>query len=190
LVKLLQWNRVKLADFEDGLFEQSFGMKEFKEHSWEAVSFSNDAVKISFRGKIDKVLINHNTKTIYATDYKTGSENKPKDIVDMFSSQMVIYCLVLNDFFPEYRICMAYEKIKSLKQQDHGLTKFYEKIPDNELLILDKKNTVDLSEMKEKYLNLAKKVTDGEFSIAEKSRQQKACTFCDYERICRKNTYN
>ena len=188
-VKLLNWNREKLSNFDEGLFEQKFGMTEFDVDSWEYFSLSNEVLQLNFRGKIDKVLINEIAKIIYVTDYKTGTESKPKDITEMYSSQMVIYCLVLGDIFPDYKIFIAYEKLKSLKPNEIGLTIFFEKETGSDLLVLNRNNSLSLEATKTLYLAAAKKITEGEFPVAEKSRQQKACNFCDYKMICRKSTY-
>ena len=188
LVRLLEWNKDKLADFDEILCEQSFGLK--KESSWKNLEISDNGIVLSFGGIIDKVLKDNTSKSIIATDYKTGAID-PKDAERRLSSQMIIYSLALKQNFPDFEVSSVYEKLKSMKKDGYGLTGFF-RLETEDMLQYSHKRTsfeIDLTEMKEHLLKLSKQALDGLFPVAIKSRQIKACKYCEYEMICRKSTY-
>jgi len=192
LVRLLKWNQEFLSDFQEAKYEQTFGMKKkYHPNSWEAIELENDNVILKFRGIIDKILINKENKEIIATDYKTGKVNY-KDILDEISSQCIIYYFALKKYFPDFEIKLTYEIIKSLKKGENGISGFIENEEDNDLLLIPynrKKVDLEIKKTKSLYLDLAKKVISGYFPIAAKEKQDKACKYCEFEKICRKECY-
>ena len=204
LVKLLNWNLDNFAGFKPVCFEQSFGMADKgDESSWREAVLENADAMLSFNGKIDKVLLNDETNTILASDYKTGAVNL-KDIPEFWSSQFPVYYFALKTRFPDKNIVLAYEQIKSLRKNLHGISPLFGEIDfdtaplpsrgkHNQGIILTDnpdltdENSLSLELLKKTYLRLTRKVLNGEFRLAERELNGKACLHCDYESLCRKN---
>lgn len=204
LVKLLKWNLDNFVGFKPAFFEQSFGMEEKGDgSSWrEAVIESADAA-LSFNGKIDKVLVNDETNTVLASDYKTGGVNL-KDIPEFWSSQFPVYYFALKTQFPGKNIILAYEQIKSLRKHEHGIPPLFGEIDfnnaplpssgkhDKDIVLTDNPddagaNSLSLELLKKTYLRFTRKVLNGEFHLAEREVNGKACLHCEYDSLCRKN---
>ena len=191
LVRLLKWNMEFLSDFQQAKFEQAFGMnKEYFPDSWATLSFEDKNVILKFRGIIDKILIDKENMVITATDYKTGKVEY-KDIYDKFSSQFIIYLFALKEHFAGFDLTVAYEKIRSLKSKEYGISDLIQNESDSDILeISNKKTTIDLNEMILHFLKLVSQVIKGHFPLAEKDKQEKACKYCEFEQICRKNCFH
>jgi len=190
LVRLLKWNREKFSGFQKGFFEQKFGMTKKDKNSWNYFRISGKNLELSFRGIIDKILL-FSDKKIIATDYKTGNFNF-KNTVEKLGSQFILYYLALQEHFPEAEIEIAVEQIKSLRKNEHGLSRFL-KLDDTRksfVVPLGKKSKELLShsEIIEYFLTVAAKVIAGEFQVAKKELQQNVCKYCEFKGICRKNT--
>ena len=192
LVRLLEWNREMLSNFQEAEFEQPFGINnENYPDSWNFIEIKNEQTILKFRGIIDKILIDKEKMEIIATDYKTGFVNY-KDILDEISSQFIIYYFALKEHFPDHSIKLSYEMIKSLKKREHGISGFIEIDKENDLLLVPynrKQIEMEVEEIKNHYLSLAENVISGYFPVAEKDKQQKSCKYCEFERICRKGCY-
>jgi len=180
-----------LSDFQQAKFEQAFGMnKEYFPDSWATHSFEDKNVILKFRGIIDKILIDKENMVITATDYKTGKVEY-KDIYDKFSSQFIIYLFALKEHFAGFDLTVAYEKIRSLKSKEYGISDLIQNESDSDILeISNKKTTIDLNEMILHFLKLVSQVIKGHFPLAEKDKQEKACKYCEFEQICRKNCFH
>ena len=189
LVKLLKWNRQKFSGFQKGLFEQKFGMTKKDENSWNYFRISGKNLELSFRGIIDKILL-FSDKKIIATDYKTGKFNF-KDTAEKLGSQFILYYLALQEHFPEAEIEIAVEQIKSLRKEEHGLSRFLKLDDTRKSFVIPfgkKDKEIALSEIIEYFLTVAAKVIVGEFQVAKKELQQNVCKYCEFKGICRKNT--
>ena len=177
LVKLLQWNKKEILN--------NFNIHGCEE-KFEDVELKNENVTIKFSGIIDKVLLNKDNTDIFATDYKTGTLTI-SDISNNWSSQFIIYLLALKKLFPNRNIKLAYEKIRSLKKEEHGIKNALEFI-DNQLTVKHKFSfkPLNLDEISSEYLKLAQKVIEGNFHITERDPKE-ACQYCEFDKICRKD---
>ncbi|MBT3168666.1 MAG: UvrD-helicase domain-containing protein [Candidatus Cloacimonetes bacterium] len=177
LVKLLQWNKKEILN--------NFNVHKCEER-FEDVKLKNENVTIKFNGIIDKVLLNKGKTKILATDYKTG-ELTISDISNNWSSQFIIYLLALKNIFPNKKIKLSYERIRSLKKDAFGIKDALE-FNDNQLIIKNKYNfkPLNLDDILDKYLARAQTVIDGNFHITERDTK-KACQYCEFDKICRKD---
>ena len=187
LVRLLKWNLEKFSDFKDAFFEQKFGMKNETADNWDFPEIGDDKIKLLFRGIIDKIFIFPENQII-ATDYKTGKFDF-KEIIEKTNSQFVIYLLALQKHFPNFKIKIAVEQIKSLRKAENGLSTFLE-IREDTLFVPSGKTFIEipLSELKEHFLNVAEKIIAGNFGVASKELRRKVCEYCEYKSICRKDS--
>jgi len=188
LVRLLKWNRENFSGFKEALFEQKFGMKDQK-NSWQFFEIADKNIKLRFRGIIDKIFIFPDNQ-IAATDYKTGKFDF-KDITSKISSQFVIYLLALQKHFPNAKIKIAVEQIKSLRKKENGLSAFLSSDKKSDLLLVPNGRNfqkISLKELKEHFLKTAEKIRIGKFEVTEKELRPKVCEYCEYKNICRKDT--
>ena len=204
LVRLLNWNNDNFAGYQPAFFEQPFGMREKGEEvSWDETVIRGDGVTLSFNGKIDKVMLNDETGAVLATDYKTGNI-AVKDISEFWSSQFPVYYFALKQQFPDKKIILAYEQIKSLRKNQHGVSPIFGEInfenapmPSSgshkyDILLSSGPDDHDDSKLsietlKNTFLASARKVLEGQFHLAERELNGKACEYCGYEGICRKD---
>jgi ATP-dependent exoDNAse (exonuclease V) beta subunit len=198
LVKLLRWNRDNLTDYVAEEFEKEFGVDLNQNFSsGQEIMIGDNEVTLSFRGRIDKIMKRDSANSILATDYKTGKVDE-KDIWEFWSSQFLIYYIALKEFYPDKRILLAYEQIKSLKESEHGTTllmgdineKIDTKISSKYIKINESENErhLSLNKVKNVFFNFGKKVVKGEFHITSRELNGKACKYCQFSRICRKDS--
>lgn len=198
LVRLLKWNNDLFASLPSGFFEQEFG-KPQSEKSWAPAVLETPGLKLLLQGRIDKILMDHENKIIAASDYKTGDISL-KDTAAFWSSQFPVYYFALKQKFPDYKVILLYEQLKTPAKSGPSET-FGDDIrplPDNiaalkELsayLFAESESDsiiVSPSETAAVYLSLAEKIAAGIFPLAERELNGKACKNCKYEGLCRKD---
>ncbi|MCK5075691.1 MAG: PD-(D/E)XK nuclease family protein, partial [Calditrichia bacterium] len=204
MVKILKWNRDEWEKFNPLYFEKEFkdeGDEEATE-KWKPVTITNGSINITFRGVIDKILKSNNDNIVIGTDYKTGNISSQKDIVELWSSQLLIYYLVLKHYFPEKQVVLAYEQLKSLKAKEHGISYYLGDTENESWNLRDKqyrnknilisreneegKNVISLEQIIEQFFKAAQKAIDGNFHLTDRDIK-KACEYCSYEKICRRD---
>jgi len=203
LVELLHWNRKLFHNLKAEYFEKEFGMPANDSEQWDSAELKDDNIVMTLHGKIDKIMLSNDGSVVLATDYKTGNI-KIQDNIDLWMSQLPVYYFALKKKFPDKKVMLAYEQIKSLRRNQYGVS----------LIFGDKHNdttdaepmfhlhyedytgknsypkgrlSVKIDELANYYLYLGKKVLNGEFHIAERELHGKACEYCDFDRICRKD---
>lgn len=197
-LKALRWHRERLQEFTEIGFEQAFGMPEYYfPDSAPGVTLTNGQVTMTCRGVIDKIMQHRDGTAILATDYKTGNISLA-DVLDGWSSQLFVYFLALKQLYPDFRIIMAYEQVKSLRDDQHGISPLAGEIDMEQDPVTGKGKDVVFSKEGEDgvnpgrrtkaYLELGEKVQQGMFHLATAELDGKACEYCDFERICRKHS--
>ncbi len=183
-----------LPAFTDiGLHEQAFGDTE-DEQSWPAYKIEGSSLKLSLRGKIDRVLVTG--KHVWASDYKTGKVDI-RESKELWTSQMLFYYLVLRSQYPDQDVVLTYEQIKSYRDDAIGI-KGYVGDVESDHPVMDtpasrSKATLAIGggadwtvdRIKAETLSYAQVLVDNHFPLTKRDEKQ-ACAYCPYERICRK----
>ncbi len=183
-----------LTKFEvEGLHEQAFGDTRDKD-SWDAFTIEEQEIKLTLRGKIDRVMIRGDH--VWATDYKTGGVDI-RDSREFWTSQMLFYYLVLKSRFPEKNVVLTYEQVKGFRDNALGIKGYLGDLDsDNPVLdTLSKKSratvrigsceTWSSERIKSETLAYAQPLVENEFPLTTRD-EKRACAYCPFERICRK----
>ncbi|MEA3287728.1 MAG: UvrD-helicase domain-containing protein [Candidatus Marinimicrobia bacterium] len=194
LAAMLDREALVLKKFGDkGLHEQTFGFKE-KEDSWPAFEIEGESLKLSLRGKIDRVFSAGNA--VWATDYKTGVVEL-KDSQEFWTSQMLFYYLILKSHFPDKSVVLTYEQVKAFKKDAVGFKGYIGDLEsDNPVLVtkptrakpflpIAEHEAWSVERIKAETLNYAQYLADNAFPLTTRD-EKKACAYCPYKRICRK----
>ena len=178
---------------ELGLPEQAFGDLD-DNASWPAYEIEGSSLKLSLRGKIDRVLVSGNN--VWATDYKTGKVDL-KDSRDLWTSQMLFYYLVLKTQYPDQDVVLTYEQIKGYRDNAIGIKGYIGDVESDHPLMetLPSRSKVSLAiggeaewsvdRIKAETLSYAQALADNHFPLTNRD-EKKACAYCPYDRICRK----
>lgn len=195
LYKFLEEERKNDGGYVPSFFELSFGKvkhsKKFSKKFKEGVK----AGKVKLKGKIDRVDINEEEKTLKVIDYKLGG-TKPsaEDLSTGISLQLPLYLfaakeLIKKELEQEYRPAGA--EIFSLKfnEEDFGKKDVRLKPKGRKEESTDEK-IKSAEDMIKVCLETVNKFTEdisrGIFHLSElKNREAKVCRFCDFKRICR-----
>lgn len=99
-------------------FLDTFKPLELKEpHTEEYFEMEVDGVQM--RGYIDLFDVDHEAKTVKCIDYKTSSKFTKKDLASEKVFQLILYCMYLEEQYPEYTILNPeFLMIKYVKQID------------------------------------------------------------------------
>ena len=183
-----------LPSFNDvGLHEQAFGDMEDVE-SWPSYKIEGGSIKLSLRGKIDRVLVSE--KHVWATDYKTGKVDI-KESKELWTSQMLFYYLVLKSRYPEKEVVLTYEQVKGFRDTAFGIKGYIGDVdsdhpvmatlPSRSRATLGIGDEADWSidGIKRETLAYAQALADNHFPLTSRDEQQ-ACAYCPFDRICRK----
>ncbi len=194
IASMLQAESSVLSQFNDqGLHEQPFGDAN-DEASWPAFEMESTELKLSIRGKLDRVFISE--KHVWAADYKTGNVDVA-DSRDFWTSQMLFYYIVLKSRFPDKDVVLTYEQLKSFKDGANGIQGYLGDLgSDNPVLdrLSPKSRAIvpigeledwSMESIKMETLTYAQPLVDNNFPLTSRD-EQKACAYCLYERICRK----
>ncbi|OIO66440.1 MAG: hypothetical protein AUJ47_01415 [Candidatus Marinimicrobia bacterium CG1_02_48_14] len=201
LGKLLEWNVPLTGKFDQRYYEQPFGMPD-KENSWPAVEISSlgDPLVLKLRGYIDRIFAND--QYVWAVDYKTGRVSI-KDTRDFFASQLFVYFLALQQRFPLRDNILSYEKLKSLKKDDFGISELAGMLTETHPVNLNRKSrkndipigdpgdvataVLTVETITQQLLAFAQPLKTGSFALTVRE-EKRACKFCEFEQICRKTT--
>jgi len=178
---------------EVGLHEQAFGDKD-DEKSWPSFDIEGSNIKLSLRGKIDRVFKSGNN--VWATDYKTGRV-AIKESKEFWTSQMLFYYLILKSQYPEQDVVLTYEQVKSFRNDYIGIKGYIGDV-DSDHPVMDtlpprSKATLSVGEggewtvdrIKAETLRYAQALADNNFPLTSRDKKI-ACAYCPYDRICRK----
>jgi ATP-dependent helicase/nuclease subunit B len=150
---------------------------------------------VKLKGKIDRVDINEEEKTLKVIDYKLGG-TKPsaEDLSSGISLQLPLYLfaakeLIKKELEQEYKPAGA--EIFSLKydEKDFGRKSISLK-PRRKKVESPEEEIIAAEEMIKVCLEMVNKFTEdiaqGKFHLSTlKNRETKVCRFCDFKRICR-----
>lgn len=194
ITAMLQVEKDSLKKFGDGgLHEQAFGDSK-DEASWPAYEIEGADIKLSLRGKIDRVLLDN--QNVWATDYKTGIVNI-SDSREFWTSQMLFYYLVLKSRYPDKNVVLTYEQIKGFKDNAFGFKGHLGDLEsDNPVLdmITPRSKAVipiaddedwSVDRIKSETLAYAQALVDNDFPLTSRD-EGIACAYCPFDRICRK----
>jgi|GEM_PF-316503 len=195
LVRSLKWNTEELKEYRADFFEKKFGYAE-SETGWQEAILPVEEGILKLKGKIDKIMLREDGDAVLATDYKTGKVDI-SDIKEHWSSQFPIYFFALKSAFPGKRVLMVYEILRNL--QECGVSALFGEVREEDATLLSgkyKKRVLPLGEAGEGltveeiikiYGCYAGKAMRGEFHIAERELHGKACEYCEYAALCRKD---
>ena len=198
LIRLLDYHRDNLADFTPQYFEKSFGSDECEE-GLQNIALRDSLPAVFLQGRIDKLSFDLKNQVILASDYKTGFVNL-KDITENRSSQFPLYYLALQQIFPDKRIILAYERLKSPKKEENGISQLFGDIEDSDntiptmgkfsgsLKLGDPSSEFQIENFKSVCLKAIAEIRQGNFPLADSDKQEKACKYCDYAGLCRKDS--
>ena len=174
-------------------YEQVFGGRN-EDDSWPAYEIDGSEVKLKLHGKIDRVF--EGDEHVWGVDYKTGYAEL-KDSREFWSSQMLFYYLVLKSNYPDKNVVLSYEQLKSMRKDEHGVKAILgDTLSDNPVLSINKRQhklQIDegapwsIPQIKATTLNYAQHIVDNSFPLTERD-EERACKYCDFERICRKTS--
>ena len=195
LYKFLEDERKNDGGYVPSFFEMSFGKVRNEGKTSKKFRESVNAGKIKLRGKIDRIDINEEEKTLKVIDYKLGGK-KPtsEDLLSGISLQLPLYLfaakeLISKELGKEYNPAGA--QIFSLKfnEEDFGKKDIRLK-PKGRKEENTEEKTESAEEMIKVCLETVNKFTEeiakGSFHLSTlKDRETKVCRFCDFKRICR-----
>ena len=194
IAAMLQAESKVLSQFNDiGLHEQAFGDGN-DEDSWPAFEIESSELKLSLRGKLDRVFVSG--KNVWAADYKTGRVDV-NDSREFWTSQMLFYYIVLKSRYPDKDVVLTYEQLKSFKDGAYGIQGYVGDVKsDNPVLdgLSPKSRAVvpiaeaeewSIERIRSETLVYAQPLVDNNFPLTLRD-ENIACAYCLYERICRK----
>ena len=194
LYKFLEEERKNDGGYVPEFFEMSFGnVKEEKFSKKNKEGVTSGTIKL--KGKIDRIDINEEQKTLKVIDYKLGG-TKPtaEDLSTGISLQLPLYLfaakeLIKRELGIEYSPADA--QIFSLKYNEKDFGKKSISLKSRRSKTEDIKEEIDAAEEMIKIcLEMVDKFTEaisrGKFHLSTlKNRETKVCRFCDFKRICR-----
>jgi ATP-dependent helicase/nuclease subunit B len=195
LYKFLEEERTNDSGYIPSFFEMSFGKVKNQSKSSKKFNESVNAGKIKLKGKIDRIDINEEEKTLKVVDYKLGGK-KPssEDLLTGISLQLPLYLfaakeLISKELGKEYNPAGAQifslkfneedfgKKDISLKSKRRKAESTEEKIESAEEMIKVCLDTVN---------KFTEEIAKGNFHLTTlKDRDAKVCRFCNFKRICR-----
>ena len=195
LYKFLEEERRSDSGYIPSFFELSFGKVKHSEKSSIKFIEGVKAGNVKLKGKIDRVDINEEEKTLKVIDYKLGG-TKPaaEDLSTGISLQLPLYLfaakeLIKKELEQEYNPAGA--QIFSLKydEKDFGKKSISLK-PHRKKVESSGEKILAAEEMIKVCLETVNKfvedIANGKFHLSTlKNRETKVCRFCDFKRICR-----
>jgi ATP-dependent helicase/nuclease subunit B len=195
LYKFLEEERKSDSGYVPEFFELSFGKVRHEEKFSKKFKEGVTAGRVKLKGKIDRIDINEEEKTLKVIDYKLGG-TKPtaEDLTTGISLQLPLYLfaakeLIKRELGKEYQPAGAQifslkfnenefgKKSISLKARRSKTENINEEIESAEEMI-----KICL-EMVNKF---TKDISSGKFHLSTlKNRESKVCRFCNFKRICR-----
>jgi ATP-dependent helicase/nuclease subunit B len=195
LYKFLEEERNSDGGYVPSFFELSFGKVKHSEKFSKKFKEGVKAGNVKLKGKIDRVDINEEEKTLKVIDYKLGG-TKPsaEDLSTGISLQLPLYLfaakeLIKKELEQEYKPAGA--EIFSLKydEKDFGRKSISLK-PRRKKVESTEEEIAAAEEMINVCLEMVSKFTEdisrGIFHLSKlKNRKTKVCRFCGFKRICR-----
>ena len=191
LYKFLEEERKSDGGYVPTFFELSFGKVRHSEKFREGVKVGN----VKLKGKIDRVDINEEEKTLKVIDYKLGG-TKPsaEDLSTGISLQLPLYLfaakkLIKKELEQEYKPAGA--EIFSLKYDEKDFGRKSISLKPRRKKVESPEEEIDAAEeMIKVCLDTVNKfvedIANGKFHLSTlKNREAKVCRFCDFKRICR-----
>lgn len=195
LYKFLEEERKNDCGYLPSFFEMSFGNVRYAEKFSKRFKKGVTAGNVKLRGKIDRIDIHAEDKTLKVVDYKLGG-TKPsaEDLTTGISLQLPLYLfaakeLIKRELGDEYKAAGA--QIFSLKYAEKDFGKKSISIKERR----SKTETTDeaiesAEEMIKICLEMVNKfitqISLGKFHLSTlKNRENKVCRYCDFKRICR-----
>jgi ATP-dependent helicase/nuclease subunit B len=195
LYKFLEEERKNNDGYLPEYFELSFGNVKHEEKFSKKFKEGVIAGSVKLKGKIDRIDINENEKTIKVIDYKLGG-TKPtsEDLSTGISLQLPLYLfaakeLIKKELGGDYQPSDA--QIFSLKYNKKDFGKKSINLKARKSKVENIKEEIDSAEELIKIcLEMVNKFTEdisrGKFHLSMlKNRETKVCRFCDFKRICR-----
>ncbi|MEJ2103334.1 MAG: exodeoxyribonuclease V subunit gamma [Ignavibacteriaceae bacterium] len=195
LYKFLEDERRNDGGYVPSFFEMRFGKVKNESKSSRKFRESVDAGKIKLRGKIDRIDINEEEKTLKVIDYKlSGSKPSSEDLLRGISLQLPLYLfaakeLISKEHGKEYNPAGA--QIFSLKFSEEDFGKKDVRLKSR---VRKEENTEEKIESAEEMIKVCletvnkftEEIAKGKFHLTTlKDRDAKVCRFCDFKRICR-----
>jgi ATP-dependent helicase/DNAse subunit B len=201
--EFLDNERNRKLEVKPSFFEVPIGKRIGDKQNTDNLLFSEEAVQVGnvkIRGKIDRIDTSNNYFTVI--DYKTGSSvPNIDDIRSGLSLQLPVYLYVIETLFlkklqkPLSPAAGLYYVLTSSVKEELGVSN---KELDGKAFNLNKrrKGFVDNREELTKLINQSIKfvndyveaISRGEFPITTEDKMKTACNYCEFDRICRKQT--
>ncbi len=195
LYKFLEEERKSDGGYVPEFFELSFGNVKHEEMFPKKFKEGVTAGRVKLKGKIDRIDINENEKTLRVIDYKLGG-NKPtaEDLATGISLQLPLYLfaakeLIKKELDKDYQPAGA--QIFSLKFNEKDFGKKSISLKSRRL---KSENIEEEKETAEEMINIClemvnkftEDISNGKFHLSTlKNRETKVCRYCDFKRICR-----
>ncbi len=179
LVQLLEWNAKKFADYKANAFEYRFGMGQET-----GLKRKFGDIEIEIRGIIDKIMINEDKKEVIASDYKTGSINRPA-FRKYLSAQLYLYTLKCMKLYPDYTASATYEQIKNPEKGNHGVRRFSEANDHFTEATTKSDTSINITIFNKLLSKLFNDISDGRYYITDRPYRD-VCEYCPHEGLCRK----
>ncbi len=195
LYKFLEEERKSDSGYVPEFFELSFGRIRHEEKCSKKFKEGVTAGKVELKGKIDRIDINEEEKTLKVIDYKLGGTKPPaEDLLTGISLQLPLYLfaakeLIKRELGKEYQPAGA--QIFSLKfnEKDFGKKNIglKQRRPKNENIEEEKEAAEEMIKICLEMVNkFTEDISEGMFHLSTlKDREAKVCRFCDFKRICR-----
>ncbi len=148
------------------------------------------ANELKFKGKIDRIDVDHNESTFSVVDYKLSLGSRPtlNDISSGISLQLPLYLFAAKKLFERNEIELSPNEVYlySLKftEKDFGKTK----ISLVSKKVKNRKEELEnlLNETIEKIEGYVENIVKGGFPLTSlEDREKKVCGYCDFRKICR-----
>lgn len=195
LFKFLEEERKNDGGYVPEFFELGFGKVKQEEKSSEKIKEEVTAGKVKLRGKIDRIDINREDKTLKVIDYKlSGTKPTSEELSIGISLQLPLYLfaakkLINKQLGEEYRPSGA--QIFSLKfnEKDFGKKNISLKARKSKNENIEKE-IMAAEEMIKICLDMidvfTEDISKGKFNLSTlQNREAKVCRYCNFKRICR-----
>ena len=195
LYKFLEEERKNDNGYIPEFFELSFGKVKHEEKFTKKFKEGVNAGKVKLKGKIDRIDINEEEKTLKVIDYKlSGTKPTAEDLATGISLQLPLYLyaakeLIKKELGKDYQPAGA--QIFSLKfnEKDFGKKSIglKQRRSKSENIEEEKEAAEEIIKICLAMVNtFTEDISQGKFHLSTlKNREAKVCRFCDFKRICR-----
>ncbi|MCK4814121.1 MAG: PD-(D/E)XK nuclease family protein, partial [Candidatus Marinimicrobia bacterium] len=141
-------------------------------------------IEVDIRGIIDKIMINEDKKEVIASDYKTGSIDRPA-FRKYLSAQLYLYTLKCMKLYPGYTASATYEQIKNPEKGNHGVRWFNEANGHFTETTTKSDTSIDIAIFNKLLSKLFSHIAGGRYYITDRPYDD-VCKYCQHEGLCRK----